>query len=314
MITRRYIRVKAFQAVYAFFQTDKADLGVIRKNAVTSCDRMLDLYGLMLSLFTELLQVSRLQIEKNKQKRLPTEEDLNPNLKFVENKLLLLIENNTILKELQSVRKIDWASNGEVIRTMYKKMIKADFYIEYLEDPETSYEKDRVLLIEVFEKIITSYEPLYEITDAKNMYWYDDIAYVNATILNTLTLVNSSNKESFLVPESAIKNEEDELFLIDLIVETISRQEEYSKTIIKLAKNWDFDRIAVSDRILMMMSFTEILVMPSIPKKVTINEYLDMAKSYSTEKSHAFINGIIDKAVKQFEADGLVNKSGRGLL
>ena len=314
MITRRYIRVKAFQAIYAFFQTEKADLAVIRKNAVTSCDRMLDLYGLMLSVFTEILQVARLQNEKNKQKRLPTEQDLNPNLKFVENKLLLLIEQNTILKELQNSRKIDWSSNGEIIRTMYKKMLQSEFYADYLNDTESTYEKDRTFLVTLFEQIITSYEPLYEITDEKNMYWYDDIAYVNATILNTLSLVNTSNKESFLVPLSALKNEEDESFLIDLITKTVSNQDKYAKTIIKLAKNWEFDRIAVSDRILMMMSFTEILSMPSIPKKVTINEYLDMAKSYSTEKSHAFINGIIDKAVKQFEKEGLVNKSGRGLL
>jgi len=314
MLNRRHIRTKAFQAIYAWFQSDKPDLLIIQKNSVKSCDSILDLYGTVLYLFVEILQQARVQIEKNKTKRLPSEADLNPTLKFVNNRVLLLIEKNPNLKAHVDQKRLDWKNQGELVRTLYRTFIQTEAYEAYMENQEDSYELDRAIVLDLFDQVIVPYEPIYTITDDKNMYWYDDISYVNQLIMSTLTLVNETNKSAFLMPENAFKNEDDEAFLNDLIHKTISNQESYVPIIKKLAKNWDFDRIALNDRIFLMMSFTELLNMPSLPIKVTMNEYLDLAKRYSTEKSHVFVNGILDKAIEEFNAQGQIKKSGRGLL
>ncbi len=315
MLTRRHIRIKVFQTLYSFFQNDKKQLDVIQKNVLNSCNQIQHLYVMILSVFVEVLHHSRIQIEKNKQKRLPTEQDLNPNLKFVNNKLLKLIEENTTLKKVRDVKKINWLGHhGELIRNFYRTLIISDAYKNYMQEQSDDFEQDRAIILYLFEQIIATSEPLYAITDEQNMYWHDDIDFVNTLIFNTLSIVNVTNKESFLVPLAAFKSEQDEQFFKKLLKHSLSLEEQSVKDIKALADNWDYDRIALSDRILMMMAFTEFQKFDSIPTKASINEYLDLAKLYSTEKSHVFLNGILDKATKKMKSENRLLKHGRGLL
>lgn len=315
MLNRRHLRVKAFQAIYAWFQKENEEIGKIEKEVLKSCLRSQELYLYMISIYVEILHQARLQIEKNKSKRLPSEEDLNPNMKFVQNLILNKLEENEVLRLQLETKKINWSTEQELMRKFYRTLVTSDFYQEYMQkEGENSFEEDKELAIKIFEEVITPYEPLHTLLEEKYVYWYDDLTFVNKKILKNLESFRPSSEDHFIVPESAFKDDSDIDFLKVLIRKTVSEHKDYEELIKEKAKNWDYDRIALNDRILLMMGVCEFIHFPSIPVKVTMNEYLDLAKVYSTEKSNQFINGILDRILAQLKEEDKVKKSGRGLL
>ncbi len=314
MITRRYIRVKAFQALYAWFQNQTIKPLALQKNADTSCENIRELYALILLLFVELKINYELKLKKNKQKKLPTHQDLNPSMRFLENPFLLLINRNIPLKKITEEKKLSWSDHQGLIRQMLQQFLSTKEYEDYMRFPEPSLDDHREILLFFLQDIVATNQNVYAITDALNISWHDDISFVLELVNQTLSLVNLTNKPSFLLADGVFKNKDDRSFLHELMAGVLEHQAENAKRIKQLAENWEYERIALIDRIILQMGLTECMCFESIPLKVTINEYLDLAKTYSSEKSHVFINGILDKAIADLNKEGKIKKIGRGLL
>ncbi|RKR12318.1 NusB antitermination factor [Maribacter vaceletii] len=315
MLTRRHIRVKVMQSIYALIQSKDDSLEKQKKFLDVSIENMYSLYLLLLSLLIEVHQMADNQLKLSSKKYIAsTGDDLPFKEKFVANKLLLQLVNNEQLKEELEIRKLDnWYLNEEYVKLIYKSILESDRYLKYMHTKDISYDKDKELIIDLFKEIIAPNEKIYDYFEDDKLTWVDDIPIVNTYLLKHLKKVKENSRDAFFLP-SLIKDEEDMQYAQKLLSKTLLTNSELEKEIEGKTPNWDKDRIAGIDAILMKMAICELLNFPSIPEKVTINEYLEIAKEYSTPKSSIFINGILDKLVKEYKKEGKLNKIGRGLL
>lgn len=314
MLNRRHIRVKVMQNLYAFKGSESDDLSKDQKFLLFSIDNMYNLYLLLISLLLEIQKRAEDDLQKKQKKHLATKEDKNPNRKFVSNQLLQLLINNVALKDQLEAHKINnWSLDGEYVDVIFKAIISSDLYKEYMQTRVSDFKEDKAFIVDVFKEIIAPNEKLYDYMEDKNLTWLDDLPTVNTTILKLLRKVKASTPDSFFTPK-LYKDAEDKQFAIDLFRKTLLNKTVISKEIEDKTKNWDSDRIANVDYALLQMAICELKNFASIPVKVTINEYLEIAKEYSTPKSSIFINGILDKLVKEYDEAGTLNKVGRGLM
>lgn len=315
MLTRRHIRVKVMQCIYALIQSKDGALEKQEKFLKESIDNMYTLYLLMLSLLIEIHMHASSQVALSSKKYLADSSKDYPNTaKFLNNKVLLQIANNEIVKDELLHRKLDnWYLNEEYVKLIYKELVESDAYSEYMETPTSTYEEDRIFITSLFEKVIAPNEKIYDYFEDDKLTWVDDIPIVNTFLLKQLKKVKESHTESYFLP-SLLKDDDDMKFAKQLLVKTLVYNDKWEKEIEGKTPNWDKDRIADIDSILLKMAICELLNFSSIPEKVTINEFLEIAKEYSTPKSSIFINGILDKLVKEYRAEGKLNKVGRGLL
>ena len=315
MLTRRHIRVKVMQCIYALIQSKDDSLEKQSKFLEDSIENMFTLYLLMLSLLKEVQHFSASQVALSSKKYLENATDDFPNKeKFINNKLLLQIAKNPLLKDELEHRKLkNWYLNEEYVKLIYKEIVDSERYVAYMQTPTSTYEEDRQLIKSIFEEIIAPNEKIYDYFEDDKLTWVDDIPIVNTFILKQLKKVKEANEPKFFLPE-LLKDEEDMHYAKQLLSKTLLNNAEWEKEIEGKTPNWDKDRIAGIDSILLKMAICELLSFSSIPEKVTINEFLEIAKEYSTPKSSIFINGIIDKLVKEYKAEGRLNKMGRGLL
>lgn len=314
MLNRRHIRVKVMQTLYAFKGSESDDFSKDQKFLLYSIDNMYNLYLLLLSLLIEVQKRAENDLQKKQKKHLATKEDRNPNRKFVENKLLLLLKNNQELKnQFESHNISNWDLDGEYIDIIFKAIISSNLYKEYMQTRVSDFKEDKDFIIDVFKDIIAPNEKLYEYMEDNNLTWLDDLPTVNTTILKLLRKVKQTSQENHFTPK-LYKDADDKQFAIDLFRKTLLNRTSINKEIDGKTQNWDSDRIANIDYTLLQMAICELKNFASIPVKVTINEYLEIAKEYSTPKSSIFINGILDKLVKEYEADGSLKKVGRGLM
>ncbi len=315
MLTRRHIRVKVMQCIYALIQSKDDSLEKQSKFLEDSIENMFTLYLLMLSLLKEVQHFSASQVALSSKKYLENATDDFPNKeKFINNKLLLQIAKNPLLKDELEHRKLkNWYLNEEYVKLIYKEIVDSERYVAYMQTPTSTYEEDRQLIKSIFEEIIAPNEKIYDYFEDDKLTWVDDIPIVNTFILKQLKKVKEANEPKFFLPE-LLKDEEDMHYAKQLLSKTLLNNAEWEKEIEGKTPNWDKDRIAGIDSILLKMAICELLSFSSIPEKVTINEFLEIAKEYSTPKSSIFINGILDKLVKEYKAEGRLNKMGRGLL
>ncbi len=314
MLNRRHIRVKVMQTLYAFKGGESDDLSKDQKFLLFSIDNMYNLYLLLISLLLEVWKRAEDDLQKKQKKHLATTEDKDPNKKFVNNQILGLISENLQLKnQLEAHRINNWELDGEYVDIIFKAIIKSDLYSEYMKTRVSDFKEDKDFIIDVFKDIIAPNEKLYEYLEDKNLTWLDDLPTVNTTILKLLRKVKVTPPDSYFTPK-LYKDVDDKKYAIDLFRKTLLNRSHINKEIKEKTKNWDSERIANVDYVLLQMAISELKHFPSIPVKVTINEYLEIAKEYSTPKSSIFINGILDKLVKEYEANGKLNKIGRGLL
>ena len=315
MLTRRHIRVKVMQCIYALIQSKDDSLEKQEKFLKVSIQNTYTLYLLCLSLLMEIQQKASEQLSLSSKKYLNDGVDNYPNKKkFTTNRLLLQLKENTLLKEALSNRKLDnWYLNEEYVKLLYKAIVESDIYKEYMSEPTSSYNEDRDLVVELFKEIIAPNEKIYEYFEDDKLTWVDDIPIVNTFLLKQLKKAKESQNESYFLPK-LLKDKEDMVFANNLLTKTLLNNDKLEKEIEGKTPNWDKDRIADVDSILLKMAICELLNFSSIPEKVTINEYLEVAKEYSTPKSSIFINGILDKLTKEYRAEGKLNKIGRGLL
>ncbi|MGV6831663.1 MAG: transcription antitermination factor NusB [bacterium] len=280
----------------------------------TSYDKLYELYLLIISLLIHLHQKAENYHDLVQQKHLATEEEKNPSKKFISNQLLIHLANNTNIAELLKKRKIkNWDIDSEYVDLIFKELRGNQTYQEYLATEKQSFHQDREVLGTLFKDVIAVNEKLYEYLEDKEITWIDDFPVVNTTLLKQIRKAKESLSSTFFLPE-LFRDEEDEKFGYQILRETFSNEENLVNTISENTKNWDQDRITPVDKVLLKMAICELLYFPTVPVKVTINEYLEIAKEYSTPKSSVFINGILDKLVKEYTNNGTLNKSGRGLL
>lgn len=315
MLTRRHIRVKVMQCIYALIQSKDDSLEKQEKFLSDSVENMYTLYLLMLSLLSEVQHFAASQVALSLKKYLEISSDDFPNKeKFVNNKVLLQIANNSLLKETLKQRKLkNWYLNEEYVKLIYKEIVDSAAYASYMQTPTSTYEDDKQFMKVIFEEVIAPNEKIYEYFEDDKLTWVDDIPIVNTFILKQLKKVKKDKGQKFFLPQ-LLKDEEDMKYAKQLLTKTLLNNTEWEKEIEGKTPNWDKDRIADIDSILLKMAICELLNFPSIPEKVTINEFLEIAKEYSTPKSSIFINGILDKLVKEYKAEGKLKKTGRGLL
>ena len=313
MLTRRHIRVKVLQSIYALRQSNNPDLEKQEKFLFYSIDQMLDLYALSLQLLVEMRKADRKFLITSQQKHLATSEEKNFSTTFLDNKVLDLIEQNEDLSNYIENKKLNyWELDGEYVTILLKDLRAKDFYKEYILKQNTSFKDDQDFLVSLFKKVIAPSDKYYEYIEDKRLTWVDDFPIVNTALAKMLAKISEKNVSTILLPE-LYKNQDDKQYAKQLFTKVVLNDEKLSQEIEGKTPNWDKERIAEMDMIILKMGIAEFLHFPSIPVRATINEYLEIAKEYSTPKSSIFINGILDKLVKEFETSKKLNKIGRGL-
>ena len=313
MLTRRHIRAKVMQSVYAMQQSQSQDLDKELKFLQNSADEMESLYLLLMALLTELHSLAVNQYEVAQKKYLATPADKLLHQKIKDNELLSLIATNEALQKTIVDAHINfWNIQEEYVRTLYKRIVESDIYQAYSKQ-KASFEADKKFLIEIFEEFIAPDEGLYEYIEDYNLTWMDDFPIVNTFIVREFKNLRPNPPEKYFTP-SLYNNSEEKEFLVDLLKKTALNDAKLKSFVEDKLTNWDKERVAVLDLILLKMAICEFLHFPSIPVKVTINEYLELAKEYSTAKSSLFINGVLNVVHKELSEKELIKKIGRGLL
>ncbi len=314
MLNRRHLRIKVLQILYAFFQSKEIDVVKAQNELLLSVERMYDLYLYLLLTIPELKRAAETNNENRKNKLRPNESDLLPNLKWVENSLILKIEESKELNKVSSARKVNWlgAENQEIFRKMFLQVKDSETYFEFMENGLKDFEEDKKFALALFKNEIINSEFLHNYIEDKSIYWLDDIDLCCSMALKTLKTAVPDKEISIL---SLYKEDDDEKeFILNLCRNTIEMDVENEKLIETLAVNWEVDRIAKMDVLLLKMALVELQTCSSIPTKVTMNEYIEISKFYSTPKSNLFINGILDKAISQLTKEKKIKKIGRGLV
>ena len=312
MINRRHIRVKVMQSVYAMIKSHDDNIVKEEKFIKFSIKKMFDLYVLLLQLLVEVQKLAVQKQEISKKKYLATKEDLSPNRKFVDNKLIKkLAESASLSLHIEGQNLNNWSKDDEYVKIIWDKLQKSDLFSTYLNTTEDSYKIDKGFLIDFFREIVAPNTKLAEYFEDENITWVDDIPFVNTWVARSL---NKQKEKSTFTLGSLYKNQDDQDFVSKLFKKVILNHHTFENDIKIHTPNWESDRIADMDMILIKMGACEFLHFPFIPTKVTINEYIEIAKDYSSEKSGYFVNGVLDKLSREFAKDKKFVKVGRGLL
>tara|TARA_B100000768_G_scaffold173170_1_gene182156 strand:- start:684 stop:1622 length:939 start_codon:yes stop_codon:yes gene_type:complete len=312
MINRRHIRVKVMQSVYAMIKSNDDNIVKEEKFIKYSINKMFDLYVLLLQLLVEVQKLAEQKQEISKKKYLATKEDLSPNRKFVDNKLIKkLAESASLSLHIEGQNLNNWSKDDEYVKIIWDKLQKSDLFSTYLNTTEDSYKIDKGFLIDFFREIVAPSTKLAEYFEDENITWVDDIPFVNTWVVRSL---NKQKEKSTFTLGSLYKNQDDQDFVSKLFKKVILNHHTFENDIKIHTPNWESDRIADMDMILIKMGACEFLHFPFIPTKVTINEYIEIAKDYSSEKSGYFVNGVLDKLSREFAKDKKFVKVGRGLL
>jgi N utilization substance protein B len=313
MISRRILRIKILQILYTYFQSDESSLNKSEKELFFSIQKTYDLYHYLLLLIVEIADYANSRIDIARLKKIPTREDLNPNTKFVENLIINQIRINRQLNQYLSKTPLSWVNNPELIKKLHNRIRMASFFKEYMETADRNYEDDKKIIIEIYTGEIINSEQLYQTLEEQSIYWNDEVEFVVSMIAKTLKGFREKDGENaILMP--LFKNDDDREFAKDLFRKAILHKEEYHKLIESYTENWDVERIAFMDLLILEAAIAEAVEFSSIPTRVTINEYLEIAKFYSTEKSSLFINGLLDKIFRHLKEEKKIMKTGRGLI
>jgi len=314
MISRRIIRIKVMQSLYAFHSSPDQTINLAEKELFYSINKTYELYHLLLQLLVEVQKFAVDKIEINKQKHIPSKDDLNPNQKFITNEIVLKLVENKALQSYLEKSKISWVDHHDFIRRIYTQFTESEEFITYMSDKDSkSFSEDRKIVEFFYTNILAPSEELYSLLEEKSIYWNDDVEFVISMIIKTIQKFKiTSNETKNLQP--LFKDDDDLEFTKKLFRKALLNSEENRELIKKHLRNWDLDRVAFIDVLIMEMALVEFINFPSIPTKVSLNEYIDLAKHYSTSKSKTFINGILDKILKSLKDEGKIEKAGRGLI
>jgi N utilization substance protein B len=302
------------QSIYAMHQNGSDDLVKEEKFLYYSIDAILDLYLVMISSMIEICKKETVFLQKSSQKHLATPQERKPNEKFIKNAIFqILSENNSLNIALENRKINNWTLNDDYILLLLSDIKQSKLYAKYMSNSVNKFEEDKEFIVDLFMDVIVPNEKLYDYLEDNKLTWIDDIPLVNTHIIKQLKSLKPVEEGNFRVPK-LFKDGEDQDFVSNLFRKTVLNESELAKEYIDKTPNWDTERIAEIDTIILKMAICELLKFPSIPVKVTLNEYLELAKEYSTPKSSIFINGILDNLVKELQASNRILKTGRGLM
>lgn len=308
MINRVLIRLKIVQIVYAYYQNGGKNLDTAEKELFFSLSKAYDLYNYLLLLMVEVTKQANKRLNAAKNKLVPTKEELFPNTKFVENRFIAQLEVNKQLLEFSNNQKKTWENEADFVKTLCDKILESDIYKEYMASETSSYEEDRELWRKLYKNIIFNNIELDQVLEDQSLYWNDDKEIVDTFVLKTIKRFDEKNgAKQELLPE--FKDEEDQDFARRLFRCTILNADYYRHLISENTKNWDLDRVAFMDVVIMQIALAEILSFPNIPVSVSLNEYVEIAKLYSTPKSGGFINGTLDGIVNSLKKENKLTKN-----
>ena len=308
MINRVLIRLKIVQIVYAYYQNGGKNLDTAEKELFFSLSKAYDMYNYLLLLMVEITKQAQRKQSAAKSKLLPTAEELYPNTKFVDNRFIAQLEVNKQLLEFSETQKKTWENESEFVKRLCEQIMDSDIYKEYMASETSSYEEDRELWRKIYKRIIFNNPELDQVLEDQSLYWNDDKEIVDTFVLKTIKRFDEKNgAKQELLPE--FKDEEDQDFARRLFRRTILNADYYRHLISENTRNWDLDRVAFMDVVIMQIALAEILSFPNIPVSVSLNEYVEIAKLYSTPKSGSFINGTLDGIVKILKEDNKLTKN-----
>lgn len=313
MLNRRQLRIKILHLLYAYYIDEAPEMGAYEKQLYNSIEKDYELYLYFLTLITEMQYRAIDKIEAGLQKKLPSKEDLHPNTKFVTNVPLRVMKNSKKLAEECKDRAVSWNGDEDMLKKIFNNLSQTEEYQEYMASDERGHEHDKTYLLRFFKKHIVNEPVLHEWLEERSIFWNDDIDIVASMVLKTIKLIDEDASEMKLLP--LWRDEQDEKNFVDTVFrQTLAKGEEHGNMIAEHAKNWDMDRIALMDLILMKMALAEARYLETIPVKVTLNEYIELAKYYSTPKSSGFINGVLDQLFSKLSEGGEIKKLGRGMV
>jgi N utilization substance protein B len=306
MISRRLLRIKTMQIIYAWLRNPDGSIEQYNKELEKSIKSFEDLYYLFFQLLIEIHFYFLKEIERKKNKHLPTEEEKKPNMRFIENPAMqAIIESEEIQSYLKN-NNIGWHEDGDLIKKLAKEIEASNFYNRYMvKEEEPDHKAHKEVIIEILTEIIAESDLLFEILEEKSVYWNDDIELVLSMNIRTIERIKRTYR---LKPMALFKNESDHKFTQDLFVKTTGQFRDHQKIIKETASNWELERIALMDKVIISMGISELTNFPAIPVRVTLNEYIELAKFYSTEKSNTFVNGVLDKIVMKLKTNKKLNK------
>jgi len=337
VISRRQLRIKALAVLYACNRKETADLETAEQELMLSIRKSYDLYHYLLLLLISLSDLAREKVVLSARKKIPGPEDLNPNTRFSENRVISQLRKNEQLRHYTeampslwtrkdklnsmkalgrwlSTKGLSWNEQPEVVKIIFNEMTRWDGYNAYMNSPENNYKTDHRFIRDVVTKFFPASEDLAASLEEQSVYWNDDLPFAASMLRNTLGRFKDHDEGNAIQLPPLFTNDEDEKYVRILLRKSILNSEKNSALIDAHTTNWEVERIALMDKLVMQLAITELEEFPEVPVKVTLNEYIEIAKEYSTAKSSTFVNGILDKIVKEMRASGTMNKAGRGLI
>ena len=307
MINRVLLRIKIVQILYSYYKSEGKSIPAVEKELFHSIEKTYDLYFHLLHFAVEITRFAADRIETKRNKLRPTEEDLHPNTRFIDNKFIAQLSGNVQFNEYLTKHKLSWVNDSEMIKLIFEQIVESDFYADYMSASTADYTADKDIWRKIFKKIILQSEELDDSIQDQNIYWTDDIEMVISFIIKTIKRFDPVNgKDQALLP--MFKDDEDAEFATKLLRTVLTKGSELREMIDKNTKNWELDRIAFMDIVIMEVALAELLNFPTIPINVTLNEYIEIAKNYSTEKSGTFINGVLDNIVNELKKENKLIK------
>ena len=309
MLSRRHIRVKVMQSLYSYLSNKVNEMPVAERAMLKHFDEVVELKLVIISLWIQLVKHADNFYDEGKKKHLPTSLDLNPNTRFVDNDIITSVRND--LHVMDKVAKFSgiWIKNDhDIVHKLFKELYKSDLYQKYIANENKDVEVDKKFIINALNDYILKNELVHHIFEERSIYWVDDLPFIAAIIFGDI------KEDKSMDTKGAFKDSSDKEFALKLFRNTINNNSDYEEIIVKFARNWELDRIAKMDQLFLKMAFAEILSMPDLPIKVSMNEYIEISKYYSTAKSKLFVNGLLDNFVKTYTRDGKIKKIGRGLV
>jgi N utilization substance protein B len=336
MISRRQLRIKALSVLYACNRKEIDDLETAEQELLLSIRKSYDLYHYLLLLLIAMSDVAREKVALSRNKKIPSPEDINPNRRFADNRVINQLRNNEQLSAYTAATPalwttkdkitgfrglsrwlgtlgLSWSDHPEVVRMVYNEMTSWEVYTDYMSSPDDSYRADQRFIKEVVLRLFPASDDLASSLEEQSVYWNDDLPFVTAMIRNSVGKYREHDDGTIVLP-SMFTNSDDEEFVKVLLRKAILNSERNSALIDTHTTNWEVERIALMDKLVMQLAITELVEFPEVPVKVTLNEYIEIAKDYCTAKSSTFVNGILDKIVKEMRANGSFTKAGRGLI
>lgn len=311
MLSRRLLRIKVAKNLYAHLKSGSTNLMVSEKNLIASIDKAYDLYLQMMSLIVDVARYAENRIEIAKQKKLPTYEDLNPNRRFVDNAIVNLLTNAESVSDAIATRKLSWSHYPDTVKEVYNRMIESDYYKSYMSASICTFTDDKKF-VEAFYTSLEEDEALANTLDEISLLWNDDLSFALYMVIRTVSSIKQSHTDIKLLPK--FKSEEDLDFACTLFRKSLVQYDDNQDIVDKYTSNWDVERIAFMDNLIISIAIAELTNFDSIPVKVTLDEWIDIAKYYSSPTSSNFVNGVLDKIVAELTESGRIKKSGRGLL